>query len=45
MINLRDHLVLKCGRVDPILGRDIEDTFENVLIPQYRLYFKQKDKK
>jgi len=45
LINLRDHLVLKCGRVDPIRGRDIEDTFENVLIPQYRLYFKQKDKK
>ena len=45
LINLRDHLVLKCGRVDPIRGRDIEDTLENVLVPQYRLYFKQKDKK
>ena len=41
LINLRDHLVLKCARVDPIRGRDIEDTLENVLVPQYRLYFKQ----
>ena len=44
LINLRDHLVLKCARVDPIRGRDIEDTLENVLVPQYRLYFKQTKK-
>ena len=45
LLSLRDHFVLKCGKVDPIQGRDIEDTLENVLVPRYSLYFKQTNKK
>ena len=45
LLSLRDHFVLKCGKVEPIQGRDIEDTLENILVPRYNLYFKQTNKK